>query len=768
MSALKKLTISNLRGCTKPFPLPFEAGKKLTVVYGENATGKSTICDSLEFIGKGKIGSLENRGLGRTESYWPSLGKKPADIVVTLEMATGSCVGKVTTGEVVVHPGALRPRVEVLRRAQILSLVEARPADKYSAIERFIDVRGPESSETNLRRLIDSLVDSQSVAVARVAENQATIEQSWSIDGKPGANAFAWAEQQSNIDTKVFAGESSQIEALILSFQRLKDAVDKVPSVKDALGQSTEAVTKAKGALDLAIESATDGASDEVPILEAAKNYLHKHANPSACPLCESAEKVADLDTRVQARLQAFKTLRDAHVALKTAETANQSATTRFNTVAESVTQRAQEFETLRSTFTWPSDVPAVATTTPTSIKTLPAWIATVDQLLPKWKAAKDSRADKHRFVASVVSALKTYRQNVKEQKALEVLLPKLKATLKIAEDERRTFTDEILSGIAVNVGKLYEAVHPGEGLDKISLALDPKKRASLDIGSSFAGQGGLPPQAYFSESHLDTLGLCVFLALAEIDGPADTILVLDDVLASVDEPHVERLIEMLYAEAAKFRHCVITTHYRPWKLKLRWGWLKNGECQFIELSKWSVDGGMKLIRSVPDVEALRELLAATPSDPQTISAKAGVILEAALDFITTLYQCSIPRKADGLYTLGDLLPSIDKKLKAALRVEVLTGKDTAGIGIYDVRPLAPYLDKLTNMAQVRNVMGCHFNKLSFDLLESDAHEFGKQVLGLIETLTDTETGWPKSDKSGSYWATGKETRRLHPLKKPS
>ncbi len=87
-----------------------------------------------------------------------------------------------------------------------------------------------------------------------------------------------------------------------------------------------------------------------------------------------------------------------------------------------------------------------------------------------------------------------------------------------------------------------------------------------MEIGASFCGQTGTPPQAYFSESHLDTLGLCVFLALAALDAPAETILVLDDVLASIDKPHVERLIEMLYAEATKFRHCIITTHYRPWK----------------------------------------------------------------------------------------------------------------------------------------------------------------------------------------------------------
>ncbi len=166
--------------------------------------------------------------------------------------------------------------------------------------------------------------------------------------------------------------------------------------------------------------------------------------------------------------------------------------------------------------------------------------------------------------------------------------------------------------------------LHPGEGLNKISLELDPKKRASLEIGASFCGQSKTPPQAYFSDSHLDTLGLCVFLALAALDAPAATILVLDDVLASVDEPHVERLIEMLYDEAARFQHCVFTTHYRPWKQKLRWGWLQNGQCHFVELTKWTASDGLTLIRSVPDVERLRQLLAEAPPDPQLVCAKAG------------------------------------------------------------------------------------------------------------------------------------------------
>src|SRR3546814_10024695 len=74
----------------------------------------------------------------------------------------------------------------------------------------------------------------------------------------------------------------------------------------------------------------------------------------------------------------------------------------------------------------------------------------------------------------------------------------------------------------------------------------------------------------------------------AEREAPENKLLVLDDVLGSVDEPHVDRIIEMIYDVISKFRHCVVTTHYGPWRHKYRWGWLKNGQCQFVELSRRS------------------------------------------------------------------------------------------------------------------------------------------------------------------------------------
>jgi len=450
----------------------------------------------------------------------------------------------------------------------------------------------------------------------------------------------------------------------------------------------------------------------------------------------------------------------------KEAAAAVQRAEQQWEALRDNAKNDAEGFEKARAGFAWSADIPMPAAT-PQDTDSLEVWLAASAHLTAQWKSAETARQDKKQFIGTLRRALRTYLENVQAQQELDVLLPKLNRALEIVEEERRAFTDSILARIAGEVGRIYELVHPGEGLNKISLALDPSKRASLEIGASFCGEMGAPPQAYFSDSHLDTFGLCVFLALAAMEDPENTILVLDDVVASVDEPHVERLIEMLYAEAIEFRHCLITTHYRPWKEKLRWGWLKNGQCQFIELAKWTNQHGLTLIRSVPDVERLRILLAETPPDPQLVCAKAGVILEAALDFLTQLYECSVPRRPGGPYTLGDLLPSIAKKLRNALQVEVLA-RDAAGAPSYQTKSLTPILDELIRIAQARNVFGCHFNALSFELLDSDAIGFGQKVLELIETLADPDAGWPRNSKSGKYWANSGETRRLHPLKQPA
>jgi hypothetical protein len=769
-STLKSLTLTAFRGSTATFKLDFEKNKKLTLIYGENGTGKTTICDAFEFLAFERIGSLENLGMGKgLEKYWPAAGKPATSLTVHLETSATKCSGKIVDKKVLVSPSAARPRIELLRQRQILELIQAQPAARYEAIKRFIDIEAVERSEETLRQLGKSLATEKQQAQTAEHENLAALQAFYEAAGKPaGLNAVTWAKQKLAEPTTGLDADIAAIVKLRSAFDALKVYPERLELRRTAIASAKTALTAAEQALTEAIAKATDGANETLPVLEAGRDYLHVHPQATECPLCASRENIDGLADSIASRLKALAALKTAHTAKKTQQTALTNAENALRQAQDDFLKAAASFKDAQTSHSWKAQVKTPSESMPADATALPAWLSANAAIAAGWASIEASWRDESKVLAQLKAALERYNTNANRVVELTKLIPSIDDALAQCMDERQKFTDSIITAIAQDVGKLYEKVHPGEGMDTIALELDPKKRASIDLKADFSGHDA-PPQAYFSQSHLDTLGLCVFLALAARDRPAETVLILDDVLGSVDEPHVERVIGMVYEMSTLFQHTIVTTHYRPWREKYRWGWLKPGQaCQFVELTGWAIDDGIRVVSSLPEIDRLKALVAASPIDPQAICSKAGVILEAVLDYLTQKYECAVPRRQGAAYTLGDLLPAINSKLRDALKVDIRDGITDAKAAPTSTIPLKPILDELTRIAQARNAFGAHFKAISFELLDTDAVGFAKQVLLLVDALVHAEDGWPSNDKSGSYWRNSGDSRRLHPLKKPS
>ncbi len=768
-ATLKSLTLTSFRGSAGTFKLDFEKGKKLTLIYGENGTGKTTICDAFEFLAFERIGSLEDRGMGKgLEKFWPTAGKPASALAVELETSVAKCSGKIVDKKVSVSPLTSRPRIELLRQRQILELVQAQPAKRYEAIKRFIDIEAFEQSEESLRQLGKSLGTEKQTAIAAEQENLAALQGFYEAAGSPaGLNAVTWAKQK-------LAEPTTGLDADIAAITKLRAAFDALTGYPQKLDDKRNAITSAQAAADsadqaqvAALATADTKMAERLNVLTVGDAYLHDHPDAEKCPLCDSAENASGLATTVKAKLAQLETLTAATTKWKQAHSALNAAKTALQQTEAEYQKAVTAFADAQSAHTWKSGVQLPAAPAPTDFAALPAWLTANEAVAASWASVEASWRDESKFRAQLKSATERYESNASRVAELSALIPNVDQALTECVEERQKFTDGIISEIAKEVGKLYEKVHPNEGLDKIALELDPNQRASLKLGATFEGHDA-PPQAYFSQSHLDTLGLCVFLALAARGRAHDTVLILDDVLGSVDEPHVERVIGMIYEVSADFQHTIVTTHYRPWREKYRWGWLKPGQaCQFVELTGWAIDDGIRIISSLPEVERLRTFLSESPIDPQAICSKAGVILEAVLDYLTQKYECAVPRRHGAAYTLGDLLPAINGKLRDALKVEIRDGLADATAAATDTVDLKPILDELARIAQARNAFGAHFKAISFELLDTDAVGFAKHVMLLVDALTHPEDGWPSNDKSGSYWRNSGDSRRLHPLKKP-
>lgn len=767
---LKLLRIKQFRGSTKDFSLTFDSSKSLTLIYGENGSGKTTISDAFDFLGNGKVGSLENRGLGQLRPFWPSLGQPHADILVEMSMDNQTWQARAGAKAVSVTPvGVPPPKIEVLRRSSILRLVQDAPKEKYDALKPFIDISLVEQAESALRKQHKDSGGILNNIANRIAENRDTLNRLFKESGSVEASDLAWAAKTIQSPPQDHSKDMNALREAV-------KAVEAVVSVKELSETARGEAAIAKQQLDeanaslISVETESMAGDAEFErILSTAKDHFALHPVGDFCPLCQSAERVTDLADRVNKRLAKLKALTDARQQVRAATSQNDSKQSVINSVAE----RA------RALAATAADKVAVAA--PQLVESQPHLLTGLQSLAQNWSAdAVDIEGLKRACetaiqICSRLEGEKTwymtvktvhdqYQSNFDSQKVVSKVLPRLEAALTICEQQRKAFLDTILSAIAKEVGRLYEIIHPGEGLNKITLKLDPNKTGSLDLAAEFLSNQDQPPHAYFSESHLDSLGLCIFLALAALREPERTLVVMDDVLGSIDEPHVDRLIEMLYDESKKFTHTVITTHYQPWREKFRWGWLKNGQCEMVELGVWDAKTGIATAKlSQAPLAELRKHLAANPPALQSACASAGVLLEAVCDYLTARYECDVPRKK-GKLTLGDMLPKVcEKKLVQSLRVEI---KQTDGLFVQ--KTIGDKLLELRDMAQLRNIFGCHYNDLAHILPQKDAFAFATLVQEVGDALICDQEGWPGSDKSGSYWATRNETRRLHPLKRPA
>jgi hypothetical protein len=190
-----------------------------------------------------------------------------------------------------------------------------------------------------------------------------------------------------------------------------------------------------------------------------------------------------------------------------------------------------------------------------------------------------------------LLERLEESERNLAHQAALA---DRLGAMHSVAIDARKRFVQEMLSRVALDTSVLYERVHPGENVSLRSLELDPKYRASILQTANFHGTEGVAPQGYLSDAHMDTLGLCLWLAVVKQMGAADTVVVLDDVLTSLDDAHLGRLVDMIAEESRHFAQVIITTHYVPWRDHLARQAASGASVQVVELQPWSPQRGVQ------------------------------------------------------------------------------------------------------------------------------------------------------------------------------
>jgi hypothetical protein len=182
-----------------------------------------------------------------------------------------------------------------------------------------------------------------------------------------------------------------------------------------------------------------------------------------------------------------------------------------------------------------------------------------------------------------------------------------------------------MLTSISRRVADIYAALHPGENLAGISV--EPWTAKGLELAVDFYGSKQRPPHGVLSESHLNSLAIALFLAMAQTFNQKLRFLVLDDVINSFDLEHRGELAALL-AEKFDDWQLVVLTHDRQFFDHLA---RRAPSWKRLELTSWSYAEGPRTTsyRSSGMLADARERLA--QGDVSSAATKGRRALEEVL-----------------------------------------------------------------------------------------------------------------------------------------
>jgi len=752
------IVIDSFRGATNPIEVCFDE-RPITLIFGENGTGKSTIIDAIDFVCNQRLGSLENMSIGsKARSFIPSIGSTADRVYVELHSGSNDWKARLSGKEITVGSSGPPLNASIIRRAEITKLITAQPGKRYEELQKFVAVPRTDNNEAALKKALEQKKQEMDNCARLAEQAERLLRQSYLVESNLDGNYITWAETETKKDVTDLEHKVKQLGSVISLYEKFSQAIESYGEYKTDKNEKEYVLQKARDNLSSVLEKAASQSVELLDVLRAAEGYIDRKPNVTTCPVCEQSVVAADLKKRISRRVEDMKELNQVVKSEKTAKDALNKAETLISNQWKLMVQAAIQlvkainqsslsiFEPFHGTVKEYEQAVSVEEIDPTFQTKLAALHDGIRKELEIWKDLKNASQkslDQNKLIKVNLTA---YRENISNGMELDKLCGKLREAHEIHMQTRIREIDVILASLSEDIDRLYNMLHPEERLGNISLYLKEKARASLELDASFEHLNNVPPHAYYSESHIDTLGICIFLVLAKHND--SDVVVLDDVLTSVDSQHLNRFIDMLTHVTQYFSQIIVATHYRPWMEKYRKGRGQLSNTSVIELGPWSRSNGIRTKAFTTELELLKRELQKDDFDRQVVASKAGVVLESILDFLTLTYHLKVRRNHRYEYSWGELADSFDRKISAELKTIRM---DTDGIRKEAL--LAPLIIDATKFPFVRNCVGCHNSPLGEEMPDNEVLEYGDAVIKLADALVcPVCSTLPMTSIRGSHW----------------
>jgi len=591
---IKTISLSWFRGAADPISM--EPDCKSMVVYGVNGSGKSSFVDAIEYVlSEGRIGHLAHEYSGKKlENAVPNTHKPQGKkTTLSVKFCDGSEVNtEIRSDGSTKTSGSIGPwdyRRTVLRQGEVVEFIQNTKGGKYSALLPLFGLQPMEVAAENLRQVAKNVENLSQLEARKAVLAQANLKRRAAFGAATDDQIVKkiavlhekyCSEKNSTKDAIPRCKESViAIDAKIAQLsadQARHIALRSVGNVdlKSDIGTVRATILKLAGELDPLI-------SHKLAVLQPAETLLGKLPDEGEveCPACGrligadkfrdhvrfELERLREIRETFNARNAAMGCLCDDVKILKLSISKPEVKPWREEAARGELADCLDYLSTLNA------DALRTACNEPDlqgiEKKLLPLIVA-ADSATAEAPASVKELLDDKQTVEAAKAAIESKGQAADVARA-DALAHLIRAVEQTTREQIRLRSNAVIAEISEDIKKMWSILHPGEAIEDICLYLPKDADKAIDIGLKFHGKLLDSPRLTLSEGYRNSLGLCIFLAMARREAVHDRPVILDDVVVSLDRNHRGMIVQLLGEEFAG-RQILLMTHDRDWYTELR------------------------------------------------------------------------------------------------------------------------------------------------------------------------------------------------------
>lgn len=711
---LIELEIHNVRGIPH---LPLKPDGKNFVIWGPNGSGKSAVVDAIDFLLTGRISRLLGKGTGgiTLKEHGPHIDHKPEEARVRALLKLPGvanpveierCMGKPDTlkcGRTIKRRlqailGLARRGQYVLTRRDILKYITAEAGTRGQEIQALLNVSELEGIRKALVRTRNSLRAEcksarKSVDTAKSAVNATLQEKTYRVGivlrfvnekrkilgGQSMSKLWGEGLKKGLVPpARLPSGRVVNIAIFKQDVQNLRSAISNKNQLKIARDD------RKLRALITAIRTDPD-LQRELSYRELIQLGLPLIDESGSCPLCDTPWPPGELRGYLEDRLKTAEVAARHQSRIETLSAAiiasAGNATINLRNVINSA-QLAGIKDELQPLLKWLSDLGQLKTAlenalekylddrfVPQQVKRLLA-PDDIIQVLAQVQSTVQAKYPETTPEQTAWDMLTRLEENLKALKKAEIAFRAAELSQKRAEilltsfeNARDSVLGRLYDEISNRFSELYRKLHESDE-STFEAKIQPHG-AGLNLEVGFFGRGNHPPHALHSEGHQDSMGLCLYLALAErlTEGMID-LTILDDVVMSIDAGHRRRVCDLL-ASVFPNKQFLITTHDKTWATQLRSEGIVTSRGS-VEFSRWTIETGPLVSSGVGLWQLIEQDLQRGDVPNAAFRLRRGS--EHFFEMVCDALHCSVQYKSNGRWELGDFLPAAIGQYKSLLK----------------------------------------------------------------------------------------------------